>query len=160
IVRSEAGGGQRTARRARRQIGCQLALGGNVAAPDAAALANPFVGGVDSSGQLVVRHDALRQVSAAAENHGASHHHDAAAAAGGVPLVRPAPTLAICSASIAFPPYLTMSTASPIAVAKPTASVPPWLLTQTPLSPRNIAPLYRRGSLRFFSLSRDRFANT
>ena len=44
-----------------------LAVGGDVALPDAGALADPLVGGVDGFGQIVVGHDALRQIAAAAE---------------------------------------------------------------------------------------------
>ena len=36
-------------------------------------------------------------------------------------------------------PFRTMSTATPMALAKPNPSVPPWDLTTIPLRPRNIA---------------------
>ena len=53
----------------------RLALGGEVAALDAGARPDPFVGGVEGPGELGVLDDALGQVVAAAERDGAEHAH-------------------------------------------------------------------------------------
>ena len=71
----EAGVGEGGAGGGDREVGGRLALGGEVAALDAGAGADPFVGGVEGPGELVVLDDALGQVVAAAERNGAEHAH-------------------------------------------------------------------------------------
>ena len=57
------------------EVGGHLAVGGEVAALDAGAGADPLVGGVERGGELGVLDDARRQVVAAADGHGAQHGH-------------------------------------------------------------------------------------
>ena len=51
------------------------------------------------------------------------------------------PALSSSVFTLSMNPWRAMSTATAMALAKPSASVPPWLFTAMPLSPRNMAPL-------------------
>ena len=65
-----------------RQIGCHLAGRRDAALMNAGALHNPFVGRVDHLGQFGIGQDALRQVTAGAENDGTNGHDAVPAAVG------------------------------------------------------------------------------
>ena len=127
------------ARRARREVRGELALGGEVALRDAGPVPDPLVGGVDQAGQLVVAHDACRQIGADATDDRSQHGgQEAAACASGSAAMSAPPSSSMMRS---FVRLRTRSAATSTAAAKPTASVPPWLFTTTPFRPRNMAPL-------------------
>ena len=72
------GRGERGLCRVDREIGRHLAGRGDVALPDAGALHDPFVGGVDGGGEFLVGEDPLRQIAAASQNDRTKHGHEAA----------------------------------------------------------------------------------
>ena len=82
-LRVDPGIGQRRARRVDRQMRGELALGGDVALPDAGALHDPLVGGVDLRRQFGIGQDLLRQIGAAAEHDRTYCSHETASCAVG-----------------------------------------------------------------------------
>ena len=80
-LRVDPGIGQRRARRIDRQMRGELALGGDVALPDAGALHDPLVGGVDPRRQFGIGQDLLRQIGAAAEHDRTYCSHETASCA-------------------------------------------------------------------------------
>ena len=74
----DAGVGQRRARRVDRQMRGELALGGDVALPDAGALHDPLVRGVDPRRQFGIGQDPLRQIGTAAEHDRTCCSHETA----------------------------------------------------------------------------------
>src|SRR5690606_3065557 len=66
----DAGADQSLPRCGDAEVGCQLAVGRNVASPDAGALANPLVARVDDLGQIGVGQHAFRQIGADAADNG------------------------------------------------------------------------------------------
>ena len=64
VLRADTGPRQGLARGGRRQIGGRLAVGGEMTLPDPGPLADPLVGCVDGSRQLLVAHHARRQIGA------------------------------------------------------------------------------------------------
>ena len=111
----------------------------DMALADAGALADPFVGGVDALGEIVVGDDVVRQIRAAADDAGRGSR------SGRLPV----PALGVrCRARSATMRALmsarTMSMATSRALAKPSASVPPWLFTTTPFRPEEHAAIERR----------------
>src|SRR5665213_60730 len=138
--------GQRGLRRMEGKIGCRLAFGGNVTAFDAGACANPLVACIDLLREFAVAQHAFRQICTATDNLRSYDAHEApapdapaAAATGKTTPARSATILEMTSAR-------TMSIAISSALAKPKASVPPWLFTTIPLRPRKMPPLDARGS--------------
>src|SRR5262249_49787370 len=124
--------------RADRQIGRHLSVRGDAPFANARALHDPLVGGVESFRQIAIGHDAARQIgTAACDDRARRHQRLAALTSGNGGGVRWAKASLIFSMA----PWTTMSMATPIALAKPTASVPPWLFTAIPLRPRKMAPL-------------------
>ena len=77
----DPGIGKRRARRIDRQMRGELALGGDVALPDAGALHDPLVGGVDPRRQFGIGQDLLRQIGAAAEHDRTYCSHETASCA-------------------------------------------------------------------------------
>ena len=59
VARGDAGAVECSARGLGREAAGGLAIAGDVAAADAGALDDPFVGGVDAFGELLVGHPAL-----------------------------------------------------------------------------------------------------
>src|SRR5208283_3935292 len=100
---------------------------------DAGALHDPIVGRVDLAREFGVGEDLARQIAAAAQYNGAAHRHDAAprSAFCRSPCNRPSAAVILASSSSRTTPW-----PSSIAAAKPSASVPPWLLMTMPFSPR------------------------
>src|SRR5438128_2117387 len=116
-----------------------------MAAQDSRALANPFIAGVDLLRQIVVGYDIVGKKGTAADNLRTDHCHETDAPTAVGPAN--AATIAARSAAIrGMTPALAMSMAMSSALAKPSASVPPWLFTTTPLRPRKIPPFEARGS--------------
>ena len=76
VAALEAGILQRLARGGDREVGGQFPFRRDVALADAGALADPFVGGVDGLGQLVIGHDTGRQIGSGAEDSGTCDHMD------------------------------------------------------------------------------------
>src|SRR5262245_49676573 len=64
---------ERTLRGLDGQMRGELAVGRDMTLLDAGALLDPFVGGIDFLGQLVVGNDPLRQIGAAPLNDGTNH---------------------------------------------------------------------------------------
>ena len=150
FVNADAGIGERRLGRLQRQIGRHLAIARDVAAADAGALDNPFVGGVDALGQFVIGDDIVRADRHRSREPGIGSHSRYCCSrtgfrvavfggAGFVTSARSAMIFGITSAR-------AMSMAMSSALAKPIASVPPWLFTTTPLRPRKMPPLEARGS--------------
>ena len=137
-VGADSGMGEGGLGRGGGEIGGRLAVGRDMALADAGALGDPFVGGLEAAGQLGIGHHLLRQISAAADHLG-THDHQRATTCGldSVPAAKLAKSSRIFSRDFC----VIMSTATPMALAKPSASVPPWLFTATPLRPRKMAPL-------------------
>ena len=124
VVGAHARRVERLARRVGREVGRHLAVGGDVALRDPAALADPFVGRVDTLRELGVRDDIPGEVAPDPLDDGTAHAQDAAADATCGRRMSGS-SRSILDFSKAFPSYLIMSIATPIAVANPTASVPP-----------------------------------
>jgi hypothetical protein len=82
-LRIDPGIGQRGARGIDRQMRGELALGGDVALPDAGALHDPLVGRVDPRRQFGIGQDLLRQIGAAAEHDRTYCSHETASCAVG-----------------------------------------------------------------------------
>ncbi len=116
-----------------------LALGGDVALADAGALDDPLVRRVDHAGQVVVGQDAFGEIGPASDDGGPEHHQDAARLCWTGSLSAPNTSSSLVITPLK--PFTAMSTATPMALAKPIVSVPPWLLTTMPLSPTSMAPL-------------------
>src|SRR6202011_4933401 len=97
--------------------------------------------GIEPRGELVIGNGAFRQICAAADNLRAEHHrragYSAADCCGAGGLLSCASSSRIFSRN----PLTFRSIATLIALAKPNASVEPWLFTAMPPKPRNIAPL-------------------
>src|SRR5262249_36931442 len=122
------------------QVGGQFPRRGDAPLADPGALADPGIRGVEPFRQLVIGDDPLGQIGAATDDLGAQIHAVGYSAAGcgvGAAVLSRARSLWIFSRK----PLTFISMATPIALAKPNASVEPWLLTAMPRSPRNIAPL-------------------
>ena len=128
---------------------------GEMALADAGALADPLVGGIDGFGQLLVADEVFRQIGADTNQLGARADHVVAlsrwrrnwrdglcgvvhggATSGGGGEMRANP-----SRMRSLNRWTTMSIPTSTACAKPSASVPPWDFTTTPLSPSSTAPL-------------------
>ena len=128
---SGAGGGGR-------QVGGEFPLGGDAAFENAGALDDPIVGGVHHPREVFVAEHLLGQIPAVTGDDGPGDHQDAAARVRtGIDSEPPSS----CAVIFSLKRWAAMSTATPMALAKPNASVEPWLLTTVPLRPRNIAPL-------------------
>ena len=82
-LRIDPGIGERRARGVDRQMRGELALGGDMALPDAGALHDPLVGGVDPRRQFGIGQDLLRQIGAAAEHDRTYCSHETASCAVG-----------------------------------------------------------------------------
>src|SRR5580698_969118 len=125
------------------EIGCLLARLGDTALANAGALDDPFVARVDAFGEFGVGENGLRQIRAESDDLRTNNGHEAAAPAAcvcrGTTAARSARIFGITSA-------LAISIAISSALANPIASVPPWLFTTTPFSPRKIPPFAARGS--------------
>src|SRR6185437_11303729 len=122
VAATHPGAFERPPRRGHREVGGQFAVGGNPALADAGALANPLVGGVEPAGQLIVGDNPLGKVRAAAGNLRAQLH---AGCGAGIASLTRARSARIFSRN----PFTFISMATPIALAKPKASVEPWLFT-------------------------------
>src|SRR5208282_2015923 len=129
---------ERAARGAERQIGRALAFGRDVPLADSRALDDPRVGRIDAPCELVVADDAFRQMRPAADDPRMEEHHPAATCGfwSWLALKRPNSSL-----MRSLKPPAARSIATSMALAKPSASVLPWLLTAMPFKPRNMAPL-------------------
>ena len=121
-----------------RQVGGELPFGRDAAFEDAGALDDPFVRRVDHPREVFVGQHLLGQIPAAAGDDGPRHHQETAAR---VRTGIDSEPRSSCAVIFSLNRCVAMSTATPMALAKPKASVEPWLLTTLPLSPRNIAPL-------------------
>ena len=131
LVEGGSGGGGR-------QMGCELAGIGDASFADAGALDDPLVRRVDHPRQFLVGQHLFGKIPTAAGDDGPRHHQDAAAR---VRACIDSDPPSSCAVIFSLKRCAAMSTATPIALAKPKASVEPWLLTTVPLSPRNMAPL-------------------
>ena len=69
--------GERGARGVQRQVRGHLAGGRDMALADAGALHDPFVGGVDRTGEFVIAEDTAGQIAAAAEHNRTHYRHEA-----------------------------------------------------------------------------------
>src|SRR5262249_20593244 len=139
-------GRERRPRRLDGELGRRLTRRSDAPLADAGALGDPFVGGLDPLGEIRVGEHVLGQVTANAQDDRTRDAHEAAPATRAAAADWP-PSMRLIFASRS---YFAMSYPMSIAAAKPSESVPPWLLITTPLSPRNTPPLERRGSI--FSL--------
>src|SRR5687767_9410330 len=139
---------ERPARGDRGQVGGELALRGNMAFADAGALDDPLVGGVDHRRQIAIRQHLLRKITPNPTNHAALHAPAAFMAGAAGSSGRPT---ALSSAIMRTRPLRAISRARSMALAKPSASVPPCDLITIPFNPRNTPPFTLRGSI--FSLS-------
>ena len=138
VGRAEVGPGERRLGRLDRHLRGALAVAGDMALADPGTLRDPGIVGVDALRQLGVGHDPPRQIGPAAGDPRAQDHQTVAARGlAAERVVRWAKSSRIFSMA----PCRTMSMATPMALAKPKASVPPWLFTAMPLRPRKIAPL-------------------
>src|SRR6202035_1887265 len=108
----------------------QLALGGDPSLADPGALPDPGIGRIEPRRQLVVSDDPLREIAAAPGNLRAQDHNAADCSIDGARLRR-----ARSSPIFWRKPLSLRSAATPMALAKPNASVEPWLLTAIPASP-------------------------
>ena len=122
IGAADARAGKRDLARFQRHVGGTLAVGGDVALAHAGALRDPFVGCIDDSLEIPVGENPLRQVGAAADDRGAQDHQSTAALGSGCssPFRRSNSSL-----MRSLKPPAAMSTATPMALANPMASVPP-----------------------------------
>ena len=103
----------------------QLSRCGDPALTDPSALPDPFIGGVQAMGEFVIANDTFRQVCPTPGDLRSQAHHRgnysvAGCGADGT-LLRRANSTRILSRK----PFTFMSTATPIALAKPKASVEP-----------------------------------
>src|SRR5262249_48904442 len=119
--------------------GGHLAFRRDVPLLDAGARGDPLVVGVEPTRQVVVGHDLLGQIGARRQHlraQRAGPHQPAAACGLGAAVIR---SISVRMRSLTR--WTSRSTATPTALAKPIASVPPWLLITMPFRPRNMAPL-------------------
>src|SRR5262249_35808599 len=120
---------QRVARRLDRQVRGHLAVAHDAALADAGALADPLVAGVDAAlGDVGIGDDVVGQIRAEADDLRTDHEAAASGSGWGARWARSETIRWITPAS-------AMSTAMSRALAKPSASVPPWLFTTMPLRP-------------------------
>ena len=98
-------------------IGCDMTL------PNSAPLTYPLVGRINPFGKLRIRDDTFGQIPAHPGNNRTAHIYDAVAVGCGRSISGSRRSILVFNK--AFPSYLIISIATPIAVAKPTASVPP-----------------------------------
>jgi hypothetical protein len=80
-LRVDPGMSQGSARGIDRQMRGELAFGGNVALPDAGALYNPLVRGVDLGRQFGIGQDPLRQIGATTEHDRTYRSHETSSGA-------------------------------------------------------------------------------
>src|SRR5262249_24805612 len=125
----DLGAVERLARRRLGEVRGALAGRRDVALADAGALLDPFVAGRHPLGQLGMGAAGAGQMAAAPAQPRPQGHPTAACGLGS------RSTRKWLSSSLIFSmkPWTAMSTATPIAFAKPSASVPPWLFTAMPL---------------------------
>src|SRR5215472_4403860 len=143
-----------------RQVRRIFARRGNAAFMNARALNDPVIGGVNLAGEVLVGEDMTGQIAPAAKHHGAKHGHEAAPPrSSGTESGRDLTWRASASRIRANSSSLTTPWPTSIAAAKPSASVPPWLLITMPFKPRNTPPLARRGSIRSRNCRKADFAN-
>ena len=138
---------QRRLGRPGRQIGCGLTFGGKVAPFDAAAGADPFVGGFKDASNSGIGNDCGR-----ADN--ARHPRQRHGMSCDAPFLDPDSASSIAPVHGCNPRRQTFGkarlasvNASLMAAAMPVASAEPWHFTTVPFSPRNTPPLTRRGSI-------------
>src|SRR5205085_12307575 len=125
-----AGAFERLARSVKSEIGCQLADGRDATLADPGALTDPGIRRIELRGELVIGDHALGQIRAAAGNLRAEHHRRGYSAADCC-----AGSLLSCANSsriFSRNPLIFRSIATLIALAKPNASVEPWLFTAIP----------------------------
>src|SRR5262249_18472511 len=140
VAAAHAGALQRLASGVIGKVGGQLAIRRDAPLADPGALADPSIRCIEPRRELIVGNNSLGQISAATDDLGAECHERAyrdtdCCGAG---------TLLSCASSsriFSRNPLVLRSIATLIALAKPNASVEPWLFTAMPPNPKNIAPL-------------------
>src|SRR6185437_9807868 len=131
-----------------------LAVAGEMANLDAGALGDPFVAGVHHLCEIEIRENLGWKICTTAKEDRTHDTQETAALAGSGPseFSGAAPeesgrreTAARSARMRAIISDCPISMARSMALAKPSASAPPWLFTTTPSSPRKTPPLSVRG---------------
>ncbi len=113
---------QRALDRREGEVGGALIVRRDMALADTGALDDPLVRGLDGARELLVGQDPFGQIGPAASDDGACNRQDAAARAAEA---SDGPCTASSLMIFSLKPLADMSTATPMALAKPNASVPP-----------------------------------